>query len=327
MKSSLLSYPGDAVLARLLAHARAGQSVAAVKDLIAGVLAAPEGFDPEGWIALVVPDAAPELAGALKGLKGAMAAQVNDGLEAGPPAPAWRLKALRAELAHQGLDGFVVPRADEHQGEYVPRNGNRLLWLTGFSGSAGVAVALAEKAAIFVDGRYTLQVEDQVRTDDWERHHVSDSPPTAWIAANLGGGRLGYDPWLHTPAGVRRLEAACAKAGGLLVPVEPNPLDTVWTNRSPAPLAPVIPRRWNRPDARPKTRSARFAPCWPPRVRPRRCCRIRHRWPGCSTSAAATCPTRRWRWPSPSSRPTDGSVSMATGASSARRWRATSRPT
>ena len=236
------SYPGDATLARLLARARAGMSVAAVKDLVAGVLAAPEGFDAGAWIALVVPDAEPELAAALRDLKAAMAETVNDGLEAGPPAPAWRLKALRAELARRGLDGFVVPRADEHQGEYVPRNGNRLLWLTGFSGSAGVAIALAHKAAIFVDGRYTLQVEDQVRTGDWERHHVTDSPPTSWIAANLEGGKLGYDPWLHTPAGVRRLEAACAKAGGALVPVEPNPLDTVWTNRSPAPLAPVFPQ-------------------------------------------------------------------------------------
>jgi Xaa-Pro aminopeptidase len=235
-------YPGDAALARLLARARAGMSVAAVKDLVAGALAAPAGFDVEGWIALVVPDAEPELADALKGLKEAMASRVNDGLEAGPPAPAWRLKALRGELARLGLDGFVVPRADEHQGEYVPRNGDRLRWLTGFSGSAGVAIAMAGTAAIFVDGRYTLQVEDQVRTQDWERHHVTESPPAAWIAANLKGGRLGYDPWLHTPAGVRRLEAACAKAGGTLVPVEPNPLDTVWTNRSPAPLAPVIPQ-------------------------------------------------------------------------------------
>ena len=235
------SYQGDSRLAQLLARARAGRSVADVRSLLAGVLAAPEGHDPQGWLDLVADTADAELRDQLCALKQAIATTAADGLDAGPPAPAWRIRALRVELARRGLTGFLIPRADEHQGEYVPRRSDRLRWLTGFSGSAGVAVVLADTAAIFVDGRYTLQVEDQVRLTDWERHHLTDSPPADWIAANLEGGRLGYDPWLHTPAGVRKLEAACARAGGSLVACDDNPLDAVWSNQPPAPLAPIRP--------------------------------------------------------------------------------------
>ena len=110
-------------------------------------------------------------------------------------AAAGRIDALRAELKRRGLDGFIVPRADRHQNEYVPACEERLAWLTGFSGSAGVAIVLADRAALFVDGRYTLQVRDQVDTAIFAIEHLIDRPPDAWIEANLAAGRkLGYDP-------------------------------------------------------------------------------------------------------------------------------------
>ena len=115
------------------------------------------------------------------------------------PAPAERLDALRAELAARGLTGFVVPRADEHQGEYVAACARRLAWLTGFTGSAGMAVVLPDQAAVFVDGRYTLQVRSEVDTARFEPVHLIDMPPPRWLGERLkAGDRLGFDPWLHT---------------------------------------------------------------------------------------------------------------------------------
>jgi Xaa-Pro aminopeptidase len=153
-----------------------------------------------------------------------------------------RLGALRAELKRHGLAGFLVPRADEHQGEYVPPHAERLRWLTGFSGSAGLAVVLTEGAAIWVDGRYTLQVRDQTPAELFEYHHVTQSPPADWLARRLRpGDRLGYDPWLHTAEGVERLRAACARAGAELVACSTNLVDAVWLDRPGPPLAPVVP--------------------------------------------------------------------------------------
>ncbi|MDE1904802.1 MAG: aminopeptidase P family N-terminal domain-containing protein, partial [Alphaproteobacteria bacterium] len=128
-----------------------------------------------------------------------------------------KLARLRAELGRQNFAGFVVPRADEHQGEYVPPSAARLGWLTGFTGSAGLAVVLRDKAAVFVDGRYTLQAEAQVEGALYERRHLVEQPATDWIAANLKAGEtLAYDPWLLTPGEVERYRAACARAGGKL---------------------------------------------------------------------------------------------------------------
>ncbi|MGE5504522.1 MAG: aminopeptidase P family N-terminal domain-containing protein, partial [Actinomycetota bacterium] len=130
-----------------------------------------------------------------------------------------RLDLLRAELARRGLAGFVVPRADEHQGEYVAPRAQRLAWLTGFTGSAGVAVVLAARAAVFVDGRYTLQVAAEVDTARFEVQHLVDNPPPRWLGEVLGkGDRLGFDPWLHTLDQVETLRLACERAGAELVP-------------------------------------------------------------------------------------------------------------
>src|SRR6202012_2689202 len=131
-----------------------------------------------------------------------------------------RLKALRAELAKRGIDGFVVPHADEHQNEYLPANAERLAWLTSFTGSAGSAVVLKDKAAIFVDGRYTLQVRAQTDTSQFEPRDLVAEGPQGWIPDNLpAGGKLGFDPWLITPDALDRLRSAAAQTGAALRPV------------------------------------------------------------------------------------------------------------
>jgi Xaa-Pro aminopeptidase len=151
-----------------------------------------------------------------------------------------RVAALRAELMRRGLDGFIVPRADRHQGEYVPTSEARLAWLTGFTGSAGTAVVFADRAAVFVDGRYQLQVRDQVDTALFAVEHLIENPPDKWLETNLKtGARFGYDPWLHTSDQAEALGKACAAAGATLVPVESNPVDAVWADRPAPPLGPV----------------------------------------------------------------------------------------
>lgn len=161
-----------------------------------------------------------------------------------PTQVAPRVAALRRALVVQGLDGFVIPRADEHQGEYVPAHMARLAWLTGFTGSAGNAIVLAEKAALIVDGRYTIQSAEQTDTAVITPTKMEEMPLERWIEANLNeGGRLGYDPWVHTVDGVARLEKAVASVGGKLIPCTPNPLDALWSDRPPAPTAQVRAHR------------------------------------------------------------------------------------
>jgi len=147
------------------------------------------------------------------------------------------LTDLRRELQRLGIQGFVVPRADEHQNEYVPANAERLLWLTGFPGSAGIALVLKDKAALFVDGRYTEQAKLQVDSSLFELRHTVDDPPFEWIGRNLrSGDRLGYDPRLLTPDSVSRFASACRKAQAELIAIDANPIDTIWRDRPAAPL-------------------------------------------------------------------------------------------
>ncbi|QOZ27568.1 aminopeptidase P family protein [Bradyrhizobium sp. CCBAU 51753] len=151
-----------------------------------------------------------------------------------------RLSAFRAELARRKLTGFVIPRADQQQNEYVAPSEERLAWLTGFTGSAGLAIVLAKEAAVFVDGRYTLQAGKQVDRKAWQIEPLVDPPPEHWLTRHLSAGdRLGFDPWLHTSSAAERLAAACAKAGAELVAVESNPVDAIWSERPAPPLGPV----------------------------------------------------------------------------------------
>jgi Xaa-Pro aminopeptidase len=157
-----------------------------------------------------------------------------------PAQTASRVQALREELARRGLTGFILPRADRHQNEYVPPSEERLAWLSGFTGSAGTTIVLADRAILFVDGRYTLQAKDQVQQPPFTIEHLGEMTPDRWIEQNLpSGSTLGYDPWLHTAEGAERLARACANAGATLAPAEPNPVDAIWRDRPAPPLGPV----------------------------------------------------------------------------------------
>ena len=160
----------------------------------------------------------------------------------GPALGRKHLPLLRKALTRLGLDGFIVPHEDEWQNEYVPRAYDRLAWLTGFTGSAGAAVALKDEAAVFVDGRYTLQVRAQVDEKLFAYRDLIDGGVSAYIRENVKrGAKLGYDPKLHSPDALDRLRVAAEAAGVDLVPVSPNPIDEVWDDRPPLPAAQVAP--------------------------------------------------------------------------------------
>ena len=152
-----------------------------------------------------------------------------------------RLAALREQLKADRLDGFVVPLTDEHMSEYVGSYAQRLAWLTGFEGSAGSAVVLPEQAAIFVDGRYTLQVRQQVSPTEWSYQSVPETSTTQWLEEHAPeGARIGYDPWLHTRDWVKKAKEALASRGAELVPVAKNPIDEIWKDRPEASKAHLV---------------------------------------------------------------------------------------
>jgi Xaa-Pro aminopeptidase len=152
------------------------------------------------------------------------------------------LPLLRAELKKQNLDGFIIPHDDEYQNEYIPAYAERLMWATGFSGSAGAAIIMTDKAVMFTDGRYTLQVRQQADSDYFDYVDITDMTPDAWLAENATkGSRIGYDPMLHTVTGVKKLRSAAEKSGFELVAVSENPVDNAWKDQPPLPLTPVHP--------------------------------------------------------------------------------------
>ncbi|MEZ5816261.1 MAG: aminopeptidase P family protein [Hyphomicrobiaceae bacterium] len=155
---------------------------------------------------------------------------------ANPSEGAQRTRRLQAMLAELGLDAFVVPRADEHMGEYVPASAERLMWLTGFSGSAGMAVVGRRFATLFVDGRYTLQAATQVDAKLFDVVQIPETSPAEWLSAKLGTGAVvGFDPWLHPTSWVKAFETTLAKAGVKLKPVGRNPVDRLWGAERPSP--------------------------------------------------------------------------------------------
>src|SRR5438552_12451875 len=203
-------------LAHLLRAARSPLDPNGVVDLVAGVLAAPAEIG-DSWHQLVAHPTPPALAEALEEVRAHMAAGYHDGLSredfARLPRAA-RIARLREVMTARGIDGFIVPRADEYQGEYVPPAGQRLAWLTGFTGSAGLAVVYSVRAALFVDGRYTLQAAAQGDTALFEIRHLVDEPAWRWLAeAASKGAVIGYDPWLHTPQEVDRFRSGAERAG------------------------------------------------------------------------------------------------------------------
>lgn len=151
-----------------------------------------------------------------------------------------RVQALRVELKRRKLDGFAVPRADRQQNEYLPASEERFAWLTGFTGSAGAAIVLADRAVLFTDGRYTVQAEAQADRAIFSIEHLVENPPEQWLEQNLkSGDKLGYDPWLHTTENADKLKKACAVAGATLVAVDSNPIDALWNGRPAPPSGPV----------------------------------------------------------------------------------------
>jgi Xaa-Pro aminopeptidase len=214
-----------------------------LRAVMAGVVSAPPQVGaPDAWMHLICSDPSPELADALRSYRDRVLASAGGGFEAGQAATAERLTAVRAAMADHRLDAMIVPRADAHQGEFVPPHAQRLRWLTGFSGSAGNAVVTRETAALFVDGRYTLQASGEV---DTERIAVVDSGETApatWLGDNLwDGARVGYDPWLHTPDQLDTLRDGAGRANAVLEPVPANPVDTAWPDQPALPISPVVP--------------------------------------------------------------------------------------
>ena len=161
--------------------------------------------------------------------------------ESDSSASAARVAALRAELARRDLSGFVVPRSDRYQNEYVAPADERLMWLTGFTGSAGLAIVLQDRAALFVDGRYTLQANDQIDINIFAIVPIAETTPEAWLEANLpSGATLGYDPWLHTVDGAERMARACTAAGAKLMPADSDPFDVIWKDRPAPPQGKVV---------------------------------------------------------------------------------------
>jgi Xaa-Pro aminopeptidase len=225
-------YAGDVELSRLLAAAGLAWTPSEIRSLIAGVNAAPDGSQPDRWLALVGENLPDALTGQLQALR--RLCRRPEGAEGTVSS---RIAALRAELKRQNLDGFVIPRGDEHQGEYVPARAQRLAWATGFTGSAGLAIVLLDRAIIFVDGRYTIQVQQEVPGDLFSSLHLVDDDHAAWAAANLRpGARLGFDPWLHTVGWVEKMQSALSRSGAELVSLEGNPVDAAWPDQPPPPL-------------------------------------------------------------------------------------------
>ena len=231
------------VLSTLLAESDAYLTADQVLEIIPGVVAAPGDDGGNGgensWMDMAALNLSPRLIRHLDSLLNTARKSEINGLVSPCPCEA-RITLLRKELLNQNLDGFVVPVADEHQGEYLPKCAQRLRWLTGFTGSAGVALILKNKAALFVDGRYTLQAANEVDENVLEIFNISDMSPDTWISSKIGlGDTLGYDPWLHTVNGALRLKKATEKSGANLLAIEPNAIDIIWNNQPAKPLSPI----------------------------------------------------------------------------------------
>ncbi len=159
---------------------------------------------------------------------------------ADPSFGARHLPLIREQMAAQGLDGFLIPHEDEHQNEYLPDANERLAWATGFTGSAGAAVVMEDKAAVFSDGRYTLQLAAQTDASLFERRDLVEGGVSAYLESAAGSGQvIGYDPRLHSPEQLGRLRSAVERAGAALKPVGANPVDLAWRDRPAQPQAPI----------------------------------------------------------------------------------------
>ncbi|HEX2580511.1 MAG TPA: aminopeptidase P family protein [Dongiaceae bacterium] len=223
----------DEALDQLLRHAGARLDLASIRALLPGVRAAPSGERDEDWLALV--------GGDLKGpVRARLLEMAEQETEPANEQPAERLARLRREMALREIDFYLIPRADEYQGEYVSSDAERLAYISGFTGSAGFAIIGRDEAAIFVDGRYTVQVRAEVDPAAFAYRHITKEPPEDYFAARIRPGmQVGADPRLFVVSQWRRFEKAVEP--GTLVAIADNLVDCIWTNRPAAPIAPVIP--------------------------------------------------------------------------------------
>ena len=230
----------DVKLLKLLAEVKSPFSLKDVQNLIEGQISAPMQYDCSAWMNLVVDNPSDSLKQCLTAFEDKFRIETKKNLKISSNSKE-RLTALRNQLSDQSLDGFLVPLADEHQSEFPSLRAQRLAWLTGFTGSSGLAIVLTDKAVIFVDGRYTLQVRRQVDQNLFEIKHIVDDPPATWLKKNAEKQtKIGYDPWLHTVDGLNKLTAQCSPARVKFATIEMNPIDRVWQNQPAPPLAPVF---------------------------------------------------------------------------------------
>lgn len=247
----MTKYKGDDHMMGLLHDAGEKRTINEIKDLLRGVVAAPVDMgNPDAWLTLINTNNHDELKDQLKELKNflRLEAQARQ-VEPSETVIADRLTAIRKEMKNMNLDAFFIPRTDEFQCEYVPERAERLMWSSGFTGSAGFGIVAKDKAAFFTDSRYTLQAKEEVSQKHFELYSISpdqgDTPtllPTDWIKKNLKKGQtFGIHCWLHTAAEVKQIKKAVDQVGGKLVIINANPVDMAWKDQPPAPLSPVVP--------------------------------------------------------------------------------------
>jgi Xaa-Pro aminopeptidase len=225
----------EQTLASRLAPYAGGRSAAEIALLLQRAAATPSARWRSEWMSLIFADLPPDLAGEVL-------TTVSKAAPTGATNPEAAIEALRGRFVQIGIDAFLVPEADEHQGSWLPAHSRRLAWLTGFTGSAGIAVVTRDAAWLFVDGRYVLQAENEVRRAAIEPRHFNRPPVWTFLAQQLPRGtRLGYDPRLHGLNEIATITRTLEPAGIVLVPVQPNPIDQIWIDRPAKPFSAIVP--------------------------------------------------------------------------------------
>ncbi len=228
-------------LEKLIASEVSDLKFSDLKIKLMAAAAAPIRTDSDYIFDHFLPDRSLELDELVKKIRRLLAADIRKTVLS-PENSKLRLADLRAEMISLGIDAFIVPLNDEFHGEAAPASSERLKWLTGFTGSAGYAAVLKDKAAIFVDGRYTLQVRQEVDVQLFEPCNVPQVTLSEWFSDNMKEDEIvGFDPWLHTESSVTALKAALGKSKLIFKSLSENPIDRVWDDRPPAPLALVVP--------------------------------------------------------------------------------------
>jgi len=228
-------------LEEYIRNERSDLNLAELKPQLLAAAAAPARIDSDDIYDHFLPNRSDKLDSLIKKTCFQLSKDIQSTVLA-PELSSTRLKDLRVEMQRQNVDGFIIPLNDEFHGEAAPAASERLKWLTGFTGSAGMAAVLKDKAAIFVDGRYTLQVRQEVDITLFTPRHVSGEPLSEWLSKNMGSGEvMAFDPWLHTENNVTALETTLRKSQINLRSVTSNLIDTIWKDRPSSPLALVVP--------------------------------------------------------------------------------------